>query len=227
MHYSYVQSDVQEIARRCGRNPQEITLVAVSKGCSKEEVRQAYEAGGRDFGENRLVEALPKMAQSPQDIHWHLVGTLQKNKVRKAIGKFVLIHSVDSVELARKISQCSQEQKLLTSVLLQVNVSGEKTKHGMNPEGWLRIFQEVWTLPGICIKGLMTIAPLVEDEGVIRDSFRGLRLLRDELAEEVGGVEALPELSMGMSHDYPIAIQEGATLLRIGTAIFHPHFIEG
>lgn len=220
MNYAAIRKRVDEIAQQCGRHSQDISLVAVSKGYTGEAVWKVYEAGCRDFGESRLVEGLPKREQSPHDIRWHLIGTLQKNKVRKAIGLFSLIHSVDSFELAQKLAQCSQEISLSTSILLQVNVSGEKNKHGMQPEECLRAYEEICDLPGLQVKGLMTIAPLTEEKEVIRQCFRGLRQLRDELARRLGRGDVLHELSMGMSHDYPLAIQEGATLLRIGTAIF-------
>jgi PLP dependent protein len=219
-NYSVIRNEVDQIARRCGRLPEDIMLVAVSKGYPEESVKHVYEEGCRNFGESRLVEALPKIESLPSDIYWHLIGTLQKNKVRKAIGKFVLIHSVDSLDLAKKISQCSNEMSLSTSILLQVNVSGEKSKHGMQPEECQKVCEEIYNLPGLHVRGLMTIAPLTEDKEEIRCCFRGLRQLRDELALRFGKADFLPDLSMGMSHDYPIAIEEGATLLRIGTAIF-------
>ncbi len=198
--------------------PPRVTLVAVSKGFSWAEVEPAYRAGCRDFGESRLQEALDKQAAAPDDVRWHFIGTLQSNKVRKAIGKFVLIHSIDSLELAKKVSQCSLEMKIVTPVLLQVNVSAELTKHGLAIEELFSAFNQFAVLEGIRIDGLMTIAPNTNEEQVVRLCFNKLRHLRDELRTS-SGLE-LPHLSMGMSLDYPIALKEGATLVRIGSALF-------
>lgn len=211
--YCHLLASIQEIAVKCGRDPKDITLVAVTKGHSLEHVMAAYEAGCRDFGENRLQEVLGKMAQAPHDLRWHLIGTLQKKKVPKVVGTFALIHSVDTWELAQKISQHSEKSGVETPILLQANTSGEEAKHGLSPEGWKLVFEDAVKLPGISIHGLMTMAPLVEDKFCIRRCFSRLRELRDEL-------QLTGHLSMGMTHDYPIAIAEGATLLRIGTAIF-------
>jgi len=218
--YLHVQSKIDEIAVKCGRDPKEISLVAVTKGYELDHVMPAYDAGCRDFGESRLQEVLDKIPNAPDDLRWHLIGTLQKNKVRKVVGKFVLIHSVDSSDLAAKISQCSQEVGVVTPVLLQANTSGEQSKHGLTPEEWTSIFGEVVNLPGISVKGLMTMAPLEGDEIVIRNCFSKLRELREDLQKMAGEDVRIPHLSMGMTHDYPYAIAEGATILRIGTAIF-------
>ena len=145
---------------------------------------------------------------------------LQKNKVKKAVANFILIHSVDSVELANKISECGQEEGKLTHVLLEVNTSGEKTKHGMSEEAWYTSFEKVLHLPNVKIEGLMTMAPLSDNQHEVRACFRRLRRFRDRLLSFAGSEVTLDVLSMGMSHDYPIAIEEGATLVRIGTAIF-------
>ena len=171
-----------------------------------------YESGCRNFAESRVDAALEKIQQLPTDINWHLIGTLQKNKVRKIIGKFKLIHSVDSPELAKKISDCSLEAGLKTSILLQANTSGEASKHGLNADEWLKRYQEVEGLQGVKVEGLMTMAPLVEDEKIVRNCFYALKKLGEKLKTY--------HLSMGMSQDYPLAIAEGATLLRIGSALF-------
>lgn len=211
--YRHVLESIQEIAVKCGRDPKEITLVAVTKGHSLEHVMPAYEAGCRDFGENRLLEVLEKISKTPDDLRWHLIGTLQKKKVPKAVGTFALIHSVDTFALAQKISQYSERSGVETPILLQVNTSGEEAKHGLSPEDWKHVYEDVIKLPGISVHGLMTMAPLIEDKSRIRDCFSRLRELRDEL-------QLTRHLSMGMTNDYPIAIAEGATILRIGTAIF-------
>lgn len=203
-------SSYLSILEKVGR--QDITVIAVSKQRSIEEIKIAYDLGCRDFGENRIPEALEKMAVLPQDINWHFIGALQKNKVNKAIGHFTLIHSVDTPELAEKIAKSSEAANLTTSILLQVNTSGEASKQGLNPEAWRPHLESLFSLKNIEIKGLMTMAPLTEDTAIIRKTFHSLREFRDELK--------LPLLSMGMSHDYEIALEEGANLLRIGTAIF-------
>lgn len=203
--YTEIWENVQRLAEKAGRDPHDIRLVVVTKGRTVEEIQQAYNQGCRDFGENRVQEALPKIALLPSDINWHFIGTLQKNKVSKVIDKFSLIHSIDSIALVHEIST--------TPLLLQVNTSGELTKHGLSCDEWLKQFPDQ---PNV--KGLMTIAPLTQDKTILRSTFRALRHLRDELVERSG--HPLPHLSMGMSNDYPIAIEEGATLLRIGTAIF-------
>lgn len=219
-NYRRVVAAIEETARSCGRNPADITLVAVTKQHIWEHIKAAYAAGCRNFGESRLQEALPKIAGTPEDIHWHLIGTLQKNKVTKVIGTFALIHSVDSFELAEKISDCGLYEEIETRILLQVNVLGEESKHGLTPDELRQTYQKFLQLPSIKVEGLMTMAPFVENERVIRDCFARLRDLRDELRFEMEDPALLPELSMGMSHDYPIAIQEGATIVRVGTAIF-------
>jgi len=218
-HESYLtlRTDIAAVAEKNGRSPAEIILVAVSKGVSWPQMQEVYAAGCRDFGENRLPEALEKMEQAPKDIRWHFIGNLQKNKVRKVIGRFAYIHSVDSLELAQKISSCSHEMNLTTHILLQVNTSGEQSKQGLTPEECIAQFDSFEKLSHIKIEGLMTMAPLTEDTKIIHDSFARLRHLRDQLSVKF----QLLQLSMGMSHDWQIAIEEGATMLRIGTAIFH------
>ncbi|MCE5319163.1 MAG: YggS family pyridoxal phosphate-dependent enzyme [Parachlamydia sp.] len=215
--YRHLLEEISETALACGRNPKEITLVAVSKGYPWDLVQPAYDAGCRVFGESRMQEALAKITAAPTDIHWHFIGTLQKNKVAKAIGAFSLLHSVDTPELALKISQCSEERGIVTPILLQVNTSGEASKQGLSEELWKPHLESIFQLPSIRIEGLMAMAPFVEEEKVIRSCFSRLRQIRDRYRLSH---LSLRHLSMGMSHDYRIAVQEGATLLRIGTAIF-------
>lgn len=219
-NYRRIQEDMDTTAIRCGRIPSEISLIAVSKGYSWEHVLPAYDQGCRDFGENRLQEAFDKISAAPEDIRWHMIGTLQKNKVRKAVGHFALIHSVDTPELAAKISECSVEAGVVTPVLLQVNTSGEISKHGITAEEWRQAFDSLLELPGILLEGLMTMAPLTPDEAVIRQCFAHLRKFKEELANRAGNQASMRHLSMGMSNDYRLAIAEGSTLVRIGTAIF-------
>lgn len=215
MHYLQVQQEVDSLAKIHQR---EILLVVVSKKRTIEEIRTLYDMGCRHFGENRLDEALEKMEALPKDINWHMIGKIQSKKVSKVVAaKFFLIHSVDSVDLAEKISKESVKHGCITSILLQANTSGEETKHGLPIEAWKEHFDEVAALPSIEIRGWMTMAPLTEDMERIRKSFETLRVLRDSLATDQ---LPMPELSMGMSHDYWIAIHEGATMVRVGTNIF-------
>lgn len=213
-----LREEIEHIAHQSGRIAEEIKLVAVSKTRSVEEIKEAYLAGCKDFGESRVQEVLHKMAQLPDDIRWHFIGPLQRNKVSKIIGRFVLIHSVDSVQLAKKISEESSKCNISTDILLEVNTSQEKTKHGLSVVEWEVAFTEVSQLPHIHVRGLMTMAPITEEEVAIRNCFSSLRLLRDRLRKNTQ--LDLSILSMGMSHDYKIAIEEGSTLVRIGSAIF-------
>lgn len=216
--YRHITEEINETALKCGRDPAEITLVVASKGYDWLQVLPAYQAGSRDFGESRIQEALPKIFEAPSDVRWHMIGTLQKNKVRKAIGKFVLIHSVDTPELAQKISECSLDVGVKTSILLEVNTSGESSKRASSKEVWERALDSLLDFPGIRIEGLMTMAPLVDDTQRIRQCFADLRLFRDHFAKRAGS--EMRHLSMGMSRDFRLAIAEGATFLRIGTALF-------
>ena len=221
-HYRQIEQKIREKALACGREPKEITLVAVSKTFPIELIQSVYQDGGRNFGENRLQEALQKIPHLPSECNWHLIGTLQGNKVSKAISFFQLIHSVDNPVLARKISQASQDKGVITPILLQVNTSGERTKHGLSGEEWARTLESVNQLPHICIEGLMTIAPYTEDRRFIRSCFHRLYLWRETWRSQMKNPDSFHHLSMGMSNDFLIAIEEGATLLRIGSAIFGP-----
>ena len=218
MGYQEVKDQIQNAAKEACRESSEITLVAVSKTKPWEEIKPIYGQGCVDFGENRLQEALDKQKNAPKEIKWHLIGTLQRNKVAKAIGHFSLIHSVDSLELAKKIDACSQVADVTTPILLQVNVSKEASKHGFNEESIKAAFADLNDLKHIRIEGLMTMAPISQEEKVVRPCFVHLRNLRDELKKRSG--LNLPHLSMGMSQDFYWAVLEGATLVRVGSAIF-------
>ena len=218
--YLSLIADIETTMEKVGRNPSDVSLVAVTKGFSLDYVLPAYEAGAMIFGENRVQEALSKIENAPKELEWHLIGTLQKNKVRKVIGNFSLIHSVDSLELARRISELSRESNFVSEVLLQANTSGEESKSGLQPEEWIKNWDSILELEGLDVQGLMTIAPLVDDEEQIRRCFQDLRMLRDRMQKMAGTRCNLKHLSMGMSHDYRLAIEEGATLLRVGTALF-------
>ena len=213
-NYYRLLEAISKAAAATGRTLKDITLVAVTKNHSVEEIMGLYEAGCRIFGEGKLQEALPKIEQLPKDCVWHMIGTLQKNKARKAVEKFAMIESVDTPELADKISAVSMELGKVTPVLLQVNVSDELAKHGLTPKAWKEAYARAHELPGIRIEGLMTMAPFIEDRPFIRRCFARLRKLRDELP----GIG--PELSMGMSHDFMEAVAEGSTMLRIGSLLF-------
>lgn len=216
--YQKICDEIAATAIKCGRDPREISLIAITKQIPWEIASSLYAQGQRDFGENRIVEALDKQQEAPSDCNWHFIGNLQKNKLRKIIGKFTLIHSIDSLELLQKLSEVSQENHLITPILLQANTSGEVSKHGLSPDEWKCCFKEALQLKGVLIQGLMTMAPLNGEVGVVHNCFRNLRKLRDEL--QVLGNHNLPHLSMGMSQDFKIAIEEGATLLRIGSALW-------
>ncbi len=211
-----VLEKIKLTAEKSGRSPKEITLVAVTKTHPLTECLPLLEDGITHFGENRLEEAFEKMEGAPKEIKWHFIGSLQRKKVPKIIGRFSLIQSVDSFELAEKISECSLKASLKTSILIQVNTSSELSKHGFKPQDLKELFPSLLTLEGVKIEGLMTMAPLTEDKQIIRKTFSLLR----ELKEELEKVHPMPHLSMGMSNDFEMAIEEGATLLRIGTALF-------
>ncbi len=213
-----LNSEIAKHCDSCGRNPNEIVLVAASKYVDAGGVAEAYSAGLRNFGENRIQDALTKMDGLPEDISWHMIGHLQGNKAAKAVGAFDLIHSVDSRELADRIADIASERGIVQSILLEVNVSGEDSKFGFNVEGARACFSEIYREKSLNLLGFMTMAPLTGDEAAIRATFRGLRELRDLLQSENGIV--IPVLSMGMTNDWRIAIEEGATHLRIGSAIF-------
>jgi hypothetical protein len=219
-HYCQIEQQVREKALACGRQPQEITLVAISKTYPVESIQSVYQEGGRVFGESRVQEALQKIPVLPPDCQWHLIGTLQSNKVSKAISAFRLIHSVDHLQLAQKISHASQEKGITTSILLQVNTSGEVTKHGLSGEEWEKALESINQLSHLRVEGLMTMAPYTEDQELIRSCFRKLYQLREKWRSQMKDPTSFCHLSMGMSNDYLIAIEEGATLLRIGSAIF-------
>lgn len=215
--YHRICHQIADAAVQAGRDPHEVTLVAVTKNVSWEQASILYDQGHRDFGENRLQEAFQKMEKAPTDCKWHLIGTLQSNKARKAVGEFALIHSVDTLSLAKKLSQCCQEANSTTSVLLQVNTSGEESKHGLTVSQWKEHVEEVFSLQSLSIEGLMTMAPLNADEVIARSCFANLRHLQEYLTRQG---KKVPHLSMGMSNDFHWAIAEGATIVRIGSAIF-------
>ena len=216
-----VRSRLERAAVRSGRDPSSIRLVAVSKTFGPDHVRAAFAAGQVDFGENRVQEGLAKAAQvADLPITWHLVGHLQSNKVRRAVGPFAWVHSVDSPELVRRIEAVATERASRVPVLVQVDLAGEATKYGAPEDGLDSIFEAAAQCRFTAVVGLMLLPPYFEDPEATRPWFRRLRALRDEWRGR-GVPEAwLEELSMGMSHDFEVAIEEGATIVRVGTAIF-------
>jgi pyridoxal phosphate enzyme (YggS family) len=213
-----VREKIAAAADRAGRNSSEIELVAVSKTHPAEIIREAVEAGQELFGENRVQEALAKIPLLSGKLRWHLIGHLQSNKIRKALPHFELIHGVDSLDLARDIDRIAAEEGVFPRILLEVNVSGEGSKHGFEPAALERHLEELLALPRLQIEGFMTMAPLAPEAEASRPHFRSLRELRDRLAQQAG--ISFPTLSMGMSGDYAVGIEEGATLVRVGSAIF-------
>lgn len=215
-----VRSSIAEAAQRVGRRADEIMLVAVSKTMPIELVQMAYNLGVTTFGENRVQDALPKIAAfHPQGVSWHMIGHVQSNKAGKVAGAFDCVESVDSLHIARALDRHAGEQGKRLPILLQVNVSGEESKEGMAPAEAPELARQIVTLPHLEVQGLMTIAPLVQNPEEVRPVFRKLRILRDRLRSELPQC-SWHDLSMGMTDDYSVAIEEGATIVRIGRAIF-------
>ncbi|MBN2712995.1 MAG: YggS family pyridoxal phosphate-dependent enzyme [Planctomycetes bacterium] len=204
---------------RSGRNPEDVTLVAVTKTVGIEEVRALYELGVRDFGENRAEVALSKTDEITEaDINWHFIGHLQRNKAKKVLDGYRIIHSLESLKLAEIISAQAVENNFTASVFIEVNVAGEVSKYGIAPDKLENMAGAVLALTGLEVRGLMTMAPFSDNPEDARPYFRRLREMRDRLSASLG--KELPGLSMGMSGDFEVAIEEGATLVRVGTALF-------
>ena len=217
-----VQARIEDAAKRADRDPKEIKLMAVTKGVEPAQIREALAAGVTVLGESRMQEALSKIDSFGKDVPWHFIGHLQTNKVKQAIGTFELIHSVDSLRLAREISKWAERLEIYQPILVQVNLSREESKSGLAPEEVKPVIQEMAGLPGIAIQGLMTIPPVSSNPEASRGYFRRLRFLASEVSRwGLRGV-TMEGLSMGMSDDFEVAIEEGATWVRIGTAIFGP-----
>ena len=206
---------------RAGRSPSSVRLVAISKTRPAEDVRAAFDAGQTEFGENRVQEALEKIgATSDIPITWHLVGHLQSNKARRAAGAFGWIHSVDSADLLQRIDAAAEDAGRRPELLVQVDLAGEPTKHGAPADAWLSLFEDASACRAARVAGLMLLPPFFTDPEDARPYFRRLREIRDELGARGIAPGLLRELSMGMSHDFEVAVEEGATLVRVGTAIF-------
>jgi len=213
-----VREQIAHTAAKVGRAPNEVELVAITKTHPAEKVREAIQAGQSLFGESRVQEARAKIPDLPSAIRWHFVGHLQKNKIRHALPLFEMIHSVDSLALAQEINRIAEEEGMHPRVLLEINVAGEGSKFGFAPDKLRGQMEALLALPRLSVLGLMTIPPLGEEPEASRKYFVQLRELRDRLQTEFR--VDLGQLSMGMTQDYAVAVEEGATLVRVGTAIF-------
>ncbi len=215
-----VQEKIAAACDRSGRSPQEVTLIAVSKTKPVSMLKEAYDAGCRDFGENKVQELVEKWEQMPKDIRWHMIGHLQRNKVKYIVDKVSLIHSVDSLRLAEEISKEAGKKNVTVSILIEINVAQEVSKFGTTCEEAVRLVEEVSGLPNIRIEGLMTIAPYVENPEENRQYFEKLRQIYVDIIHKNIDNVYMEELSMGMTGDYEVAVMEGATYVRVGTGIF-------
>ena len=220
MNYAEVKSRMEAACVRAGRDPKEVTLIAVSKTKPVSMLMEAYEAGARTFGENKVQEITEKFPQMPEDAKFHMIGHLQTNKVGQVIEKAVLIHSVDSVHLAEKIEKEAAKRNMVKEILLEVNVAEEDSKFGLKLDEVLPAVEEIATMPHVRIKGLMTIAPFVENPEENRTVFAQLQKLSVDIAQKNIDNVSVDILSMGMTNDYQVAIEEGATMIRVGTGIF-------
>jgi len=217
-----IREKIAEAALRVGRKPEEVKILGAAKGQSTEKIREAVAEGLTLIGENYVQEAEKKKPfLSDLSLTWHLIGHLQKNKAKKAFELFDLIETVDRIEIAEKLSKLCQKAGRRLPIFIEVNVGGEENKKGILPEALPELIRHIRDLPGLEIRGLMCIPPYFEDVEAVRPYFRRLRELRDELQEKFD-LPALTELSMGMSHDFEVAVEEGATIVRIGTALFGP-----
>ncbi len=215
-----VKQNITNACKKSGREAESVRLVAVSKTRPVEDLQEAYVCGCRDFGENKVQELVEKYEAMPKDIRWHMIGHLQRNKVKYIVDKVYLIHSVDSVRLAEEISKEALKKDVTVSVLVEVNVAGEESKFGTMAEEAVSLVEEIAKLPGICVKGLMTIAPYVENAEENRLYFAKLKQIYVDIIHKNIDNVFMEELSMGMTGDYEIAILEGATYVRVGTGIF-------
>ena len=215
-----VEERVKAACERAGRQRNEVTLIAVSKTKPVSMIEELLPGGTRDFGENKVQELCDKYEQLPKDIRWHLIGHLQRNKVKYVVDKACLIHSVDSLRLAQTISEEAGKKGVNVPVLIEVNVAGEESKFGVKPEETEELVRQLAQLPGISVRGLMTIAPYVEDPEENRVHFSNLKKLSVDIKKKNIDNVSMSVLSMGMTGDYEVAIEEGATMVRVGTGIF-------
>lgn len=215
-----VRQKIKNACERAGRDENEVTLISVSKTKPLPMLEEAYKAGARDFGENKVQELMEKIPEMPEDVRWHMIGHLQRNKVKYLVGKVFLIHSVDSLRLAEEISREAVKQGTDVNILLEVNVAEEESKFGITLEETEELVSSVSKLPGIHICGLMTIAPFVENAEENRQYFRKLKQLSVDIEQKNIDNVNMNVLSMGMTGDYSVAVEEGATYVRVGTGIF-------
>ena len=215
-----IEEKIQSTCNLSCRKREDVKLIAVSKTKPIEMLQQAYDCGCRDFGENKVQELVDKYDKMPKDIRWHMIGHLQRNKVKYIVDKVYLIHSVDSLRLAEEISKEAVKKNVTVSILIEINVAEETSKFGTTAKEAVSLVEEIAKLPNITVKGLMTIAPFVENAGNNRMIFRTLKELSVDIAGKNIDNVSMNILSMGMTNDYEVAIEEGATHIRVGTAIF-------
>ena len=216
----HVRKLVDEACERSGRDASEVTIVAVSKTKPEEAIMELYEAGHRDFGENYIQELRKKHDDLPKDIRWHMIGHLQRNKVKYIAEYIHMIHSVDSLELAQTIEKEAAKHDRIIPILIEVNIAGEDTKFGVSADEAEELIREISLLPHVQVRGLMTSAPFVEDPEEDRIHFRNLAHLSVDIANKNIDNVTVDVLSMGMSNDYEVALEEGSTIVRVGTSIF-------
>jgi len=219
-----IRDRIVAAAERSGRDPKAVRLVAVSKKMAAERIHEAYLAGQRDFGENYLQEAMAKMDRLPPDINWHFIGRLQSNKAQAAAERFAMVETVDRMKLAKALHRYAARAGRRLPVLIQVNVGREPQKGGVLPEDLPSFAREISAFSSLDLRGLMTMPPYLPDPEAVRPFFRELSRLAEELRRQglLGRDGGAVELSMGMSHDFEVAVEEGATLVRVGTALFGP-----
>lgn len=215
-----VEKNIEQACKNAGRNRNEVTLIAVSKTKPVEMLQEIYDENIRDFGENKVQELCSKMEQLPSDIRWHMIGHLQRNKVKYIVGKVELIHSVDTYRLAEEINIQAKKQNVIVPILVEVNIAHEESKFGISAEDAILLVEEISRLENIRIKGLMTIAPYVENPEDNRLYFRKIKQLSVDITNKNIDNVSMEILSMGMTGDYMVAIEEGATMVRVGTGIF-------
>ncbi|MBQ2533399.1 MAG: YggS family pyridoxal phosphate-dependent enzyme [Lachnospiraceae bacterium] len=215
-----VEANITAACKRAGRSRDEVTLIAVTKTKPVEMLQEAYDWGSRNFGENKVQEIMDKYDKLPSDIRWHMIGHLQRNKVKYIVDKVCLIHSVDSYRLAEEINIQAKKRGVVVPILIEVNIADEQSKFGVRPEETMQLVREISSLDGVSIRGLMCIAPYVVDSEENRPFFRKIKALSIDIEKENIDNVSMDILSMGMTGDYEVAIEEGATMVRVGTGIF-------
>ena len=215
-----VEENIVQACERAGRDPKEVTLIAVSKTKPNEMIEEAIDYGMKDFGENKVQEMVEKMDTISEKINWHLIGHLQRNKVKYIVDRVCLIHSVDSLRLAEQINEEAKKKDVVCNILIEVNIANEESKFGVSREELKSLLGEIKKLTNVQVKGLMTIAPFVEDPEDNRKYFREMHKLFIDMSHEIADNIKMEILSMGMTGDYQVAIEEGATMVRVGTGIF-------